>query len=99
MGMVDTVLRRLANASATAHPTDVLGVNYYGGAANGYRHVDMQETFAWMDEYATAAPPRSAPLADPVPPRRQVRHAAGECGAAALQRALRVRRGLDGGRD
>jgi hypothetical protein len=60
MGMVNTVLRRLANASATAHPPDVLGVSYYGGAANGYRHVDMQETFAWMDKYAKMVTPPAA---------------------------------------
>ena len=28
MGMVDAVLRRLMNASATAYPPDVLGVSY-----------------------------------------------------------------------
>jgi hypothetical protein len=60
MGMVDTVLRRLANATLTAHPPDVLGISYYGGAGNGYRHTDMQGTYDWMDKYARMMSPAAA---------------------------------------
>jgi hypothetical protein len=56
MGMVDTVLRRLSNAKLTAHPPDVLGISYYGGHGNGYRHTDMKSTFEWMDTYARMMP-------------------------------------------
>eukprot|EP01047_Picozoa_sp_COSAG01_P012963 COSAG01_NODE_598_length_15018_cov_60.164488_1_plen_385_part_10 len=60
MGMVDSVLRRLANSSETSHPPDVLGVSYYGGAGNGYRHVDMQSTYEWMSKYSKLTTPPAA---------------------------------------
>ncbi len=57
MDMVDTILRRLANHSLTAYPPDVLGISYYGSAGNGYRHIDMQNTFNWMKNYADMMTP------------------------------------------
>ena len=60
MQMVDTVLRRLTNAAATKYPPDVLGISYYGGAGNGYRHSDMQSTYTWMHTYAKLATPQAA---------------------------------------
>ena len=59
MGLVDTVLRRLTNASRTAHPPDVLGISYYGGAGNGYRHTVMQSTYEWMNAYAQLVSPHA----------------------------------------
>ena len=57
---VVTVLKRLTNASLTKHPPDVLGISYYGGAGNGYRHTDMQSTYEWMDTYAKLVTPQPA---------------------------------------
>ena len=41
-------------AHNTTHVPQVLGVSYYGGAAAGYRAVDMGGTANWMQGYANA---------------------------------------------
>ena len=51
---------RAADGGYFVGPPDVLGVSYYGGAGNGYRHTDMQGTYDWMDKYARMMSPAAA---------------------------------------
>ena len=54
MDVVQDVISSLAHN--VTHPPDVLGISYYGGAANGYRATDMAGTYQWMRKLAAELP-------------------------------------------